>query len=128
MKATENCQCGSGMTYPACCGRWHSGEPAPTAQALMRSRFSAFVLRNESYLLATWHPRTRPASVGFDPNQKWLGLEIVDALDRSATKAEVEFIARYRIGGGPAKRLHERSRFVQEQGRWFYVDGDVRRQ
>lgn len=128
MKATENCQCGSGMTYRACCGRWHAGEPAPTAQALMRSRFSAFVLRNESYLLATWHPRTRPASVGFDPNQKWLGLEIVDALDRSATKAEVEFIARYRIGGGPAKRLHERSRFVQEQGRWFYVDGDVRRQ
>jgi SEC-C motif-containing protein len=91
----------------------------------MRSRYSAFVVRDEPYLLASWHPRTRPASVPFDLKQKWLGLEIIDARETSATTAEVEFIARYRIGGASAMRLHERSRFVQEQGRWFYVDGDV---
>lgn len=91
----------------------------------MRSRYSAFVLRNESYLLASWHPRTRPTSVPFDPNQKWLGLAIADTRDTGAGTAEVEFIARYRIGGASAMRLHELSRFVQEGGRWFYVDGDL---
>jgi SEC-C motif-containing protein len=89
----------------------------------MRSRYSAFALRNEAYLLATWHPRTRPASVPFGSKQKWLGLEILDTSATGADTAEVEFIARYRIGGGSAARLHERSRFVQEDGQWLYVDG-----
>lgn len=91
----------------------------------MRSRYAAFVLCNEPYLLATWHPSTRPASVPFDHNLKWLGLEIVDAGITGADCAEVEFIARYRVGGGSAARLHERSRFVREAGRWFYVDGQT---
>jgi SEC-C motif-containing protein len=90
----------------------------------MRSRYSAFVLGNERYLLDSWHPRTRPAAIEFDRNQKWLGLKIVDAQIAGAGAAEVEFIARYRIGGASAARLHERSRFVREQGRWFYLDGD----
>jgi SEC-C motif domain protein len=89
----------------------------------MRSRYSAFVLRNEPYLLATWHPGKRPASVPFDHGRKWLGLRIVDARVTGETTAEVEFIARYRVGGGSAARQHERSRFVRESDRWFYVDG-----
>ncbi len=126
MKTTPSCPCGSGHPPAACCGRYHSGEPAPTAEALMRSRYSAFALHNEPYLMASWHPRTRPASIPFDPKQKWLGLRIVDARSTGADTAEVEFIARFRIGGGSAPRLHERSRFVRENGRWLYVDGDIR--
>lgn len=89
----------------------------------MRSRYSAFVLSNEAYVLATWHPRTRPASISFDSKQKWLGLKIVSARVTGADTAEVEFIARYRVGGGSAARHHERSNFVREGDRWFYVDG-----
>lgn len=92
----------------------------------MRSRYSAFVLNNEAYLLATWHETTRPPSVTFEPKLKWLGLQIVDARQTSESTAEVEFIARYRIGGGSAARLRERSRFVLQDGRWFYVDGDIK--
>jgi len=94
----------------------------------MRSRYAAFVLSNEPYLLATWHPSTRPRAVPFEPRQKWLGLKILAAPvppPAQETRAEVEFIARYRIGGAPAARLHERSRFVLEAQRWFYVDGEM---
>jgi SEC-C motif domain protein len=89
----------------------------------MRSRYSAFVLCNEPYLLASWHPSTRPQSVEFNPGQKWLGLKIVDSDAPGPTTSEVEFIARYRVGGATAGRLHERSRFVKEGDHWFYVDG-----
>jgi SEC-C motif-containing protein len=92
----------------------------------MRSRYAAFVLCNESYLLATWHPSTRPPAVDFDPGQKWLGLTIVAVSPPHEDRATVEFIARYRIGGGSAARLHELSRFVLEAERWFYVDGQMR--
>ncbi|WP_293860491.1 YchJ family protein [Steroidobacter sp.] len=120
------CPCGSALVYERCCGRWHDGQPAPDAESLMRSRYSAFVMRNEPYLLATWHVGQRPASIPFDANQKWLGLKIVESKSTGADTAEVEFIARFRIGGGSAARLHERSRFVKADGRWFYVDGDLR--
>ena len=92
----------------------------------MRSRYSAFVLRLEPYLLDTWHPTRRPGSVDFEARQKWIGLKTVAARTTSPTTAEVEFIARYRIGGGSAARLHELSRFVKEADRWLYVDGDLR--
>lgn len=91
----------------------------------MRSRYSAFVMRNEPYLLATWHQRTRPASVEFESGTKWLGLKVVSARAIDADTAEVEFIARYRVGGASAARLHERSRFVREDGRWLYVNGEA---
>lgn len=90
----------------------------------MRSRYAAFVLRNEPYLLATWHASKRPKSVRLDPAVKWLGLKVVDAVATGDHSGEVEFIARLRVGGGSASRLHERSRFVREDGHWFYVDGD----
>lgn len=121
----EKCPCGSSVPYEACCGRWHAGEPAPTADALVRSRYTAFVLKHESYLLASWHPSTRPPTIDFVESQKWLGLKVVDS-KTDGDRAEVEFIARFRIGGMPAQRLHERSRFVREAGRWLYVDGDLR--
>ncbi len=123
----DRCPCGTGRPSDDCCGRWHAGVPAPDAEALMRSRYSAFVLRNAAYLLRTWHPRTRPARLDFDPAQQWLGLRIVEVAQSATTDAaEVEFIARFRSGGGSAARLHERSRFIREQEQWFYVDGELR--
>jgi SEC-C motif-containing protein len=89
----------------------------------MRSRYAAFVLCNEQYLLETWHPTTRPNAIPFDKNQKWLGLSIVDSRVTGEASAEVEFIARSRVNNASAVRLHERSRFVREDGRWLYVDG-----
>jgi SEC-C motif-containing protein len=91
----------------------------------MRSRYSAYVLCNEQYLLATWHPSTRPGSIPFSKNQKWLGLNVVDARVTGDASAEVEFIARSRVSNAAAVRQHERSRFVREGERWFYVDGDL---
>jgi SEC-C motif-containing protein len=90
----------------------------------MRSRYSAFVLELEPYLLATWHPSTRPPEVGFEPNAKWLGLRVEGARDTGPDSAEVTFVARYKVGGGSAVRMLERSRFVREAGRWYYVAGD----
>lgn len=88
----------------------------------MRSRYSAYVLGLEDYLLATWHPSTRPATLdlGSGPQPKWLGLE-VKARTTAGDAATVEFVARCRIGGR-AQRLHEVSRFAREEGRWYYLD------
>jgi SEC-C motif-containing protein len=119
------CPCGSNCPYGKCCGIWHAGAPAPDAQSLMRSRYSAFVLCNEQYLLTTWHPTKRPASIPFNKNQKWLGLRVVAAKITGEACAEVEFIARSRVSNAAAVRQHERSRFIREGGVWFYVDGDV---
>jgi len=116
------CPCG-GADYAACCSRYHGGVPAPDAATLMRSRYSAYVLRLEDYLLATWHPSTRPVTLDLAADSaKWLGLEVKNHTEESADYATVEFVARYKIGGR-AHRLHEISRFVREEGRWFYVDG-----
>ena len=119
------CPCGSTHPYPQCCGPWHAGAPAPDAPSLMRSRYSAYVLCNERYLLETWHPNTRPRSIPFSSNQKWLGLRVIDARTTGDMSAEVEFIARSRVSNAAAVRQHERSRFVLEGGKWFYVDGDL---
>jgi SEC-C motif-containing protein len=103
---------------------YHSGEAAPDAESLMRSRYSAFVRGDVPYLLATWHSSQRPAELTLEPAAKWLGLEIKQYRSTDEHKAEVEFVARFR-SGGKAVRQHERSRFVREDGRWVYVDGDV---
>lgn len=120
------CPCASGLAYAACCGRWHAGAPAPTAEALMRSRYCAFVLGLEPYLLASWHVSTRPESLGLAEAAatKWLGLEIRQARQQDENHATVEFVARYRMAGR-GHRLQEKSRFVREEDRWFYVDGDL---
>ena len=103
------CVCGSGRAADACCARFHAGEPAPTPEALMRSRYSAFVLDLREYLLATWHPSQRPATLDFEAGAKWLGLQVKAFQPTGAAMAEVEFVARFRVGGR-AVRLHERSR------------------
>lgn len=131
--ASGPCPCGNldargrPVTLAQCCGRYLGdveGTPAPHAQALMRSRYSAFVLGDAQYLLATWHSSTRPAEVEIDPGTKWLGLEVRDHRVTGPDRAEVEFVARYRVAGR-AVRLHERSRFVHDQARWYYLDGDM---
>ena len=125
--ASSPCPCGSGRDYRDCCEPCHAGtEPAVTAEALMRSRYSAFVLENSDYLLATWHASTRPGQVNFSSDQRWLGLKIRNT-ERGLNGDDsgvVEFVARYKIGG-KGFRLHERSRFVFESDRWYYVDGDL---
>jgi SEC-C motif domain protein len=108
----------------ACCGLYHAGQPAPDAESLMRSRYSAFVRGDVPYLLATWHSCQRPAELMLEAGAKWLGLDIQQHRLTGMDSAEVEFVARFRVGG-KAIRQHERSRFVREAGRWFYVDGDV---
>lgn len=112
------------LHFSACCGPFlEENIPAPDAQALMRSRYSAFVFQRADYLLATWHASTRPAALDFAPGVKWLGLDVRSHRVLDADHAEVEFVARCREAGR-ATRLHERSRFVRESGRWLYVDGD----
>ncbi len=126
--APTACPCGSGASLATCCGRWHEGAlrlQAPDPPTLMRSRYSAFVLDRHDYLLETWHPDTRPAALEPSPvGLRWLGLEL-RAHRTEGDRGEVEFVARSKLGGR-AHRLHEISRFVREDGRWFYVDGTLR--
>ena len=122
------CPCGSALPYAGCCGRYHAGPlhlGAPDAEALMRSRYCAYVLGLEPYLLATWHPDTRPERIDLDPGLRWLGLEVRRHDRQDADHATVEFVARSKQAGR-AHRLHETSRFVRVDGRWHYLDGDLR--
>lgn len=131
MPSGGDCPCGRRdararpLALAQCCGRYLGGaEPAPDAESLMRSRYTAYVLGDETYLLATWLARTRPGEAKPLPGVKWLGLEVRDHKEVDAMHAEVEFVARYRLAGR-AVRLHERSRFEMEAGRWYYVDGEM---
>jgi SEC-C motif domain protein len=117
------CPCGSGEVYLECCGRFHAGDAiAPTALALMRSRFAAFAFGDAAYLLRTWHPTTRPPALEFDGDRKWTRLEIVYVVAGSPfdSSGVVEFRAHYR-SAGVARSQHERSMFVREDGQWFYL-------
>ena len=121
-----NCPCGTGAPYDACCALYVLNEvPAPTAEKLMRSRYSAFALGEENYLLASWHAKTRPSRVTLDPEQKWIGLSIksTEAGGAEDSKGVVEFVARYKVAG-KGHRLQERSRFEKIDGRWYYLEGD----
>lgn len=129
--STQDCPCGQrdargrALAYARCCGRYlDAGLPAPDAEALMRSRYSAFVLGRADYLLASWHASQRPVELALQPDVKWLGLEVREHQQLDASHAEVLFVARQRVASGRAVRLTERSRFVREDGRWYYVDGD----
>ena len=119
-----DCPCGMQRAFEECCALYLSGQlAAPNAEALMRSRYTAYTKRDEDYLLATWHASTRPAGLALahDAATKWLGLEVKRFEVTGTDSAVVEFVARYKIGGR-AQRLHETSRFVREPGRWFYLD------
>jgi SEC-C motif domain protein len=122
------CPCGSEEPYTTCCQRWHlglsEGTHAPTPEALMRSRYSGYVLGLIEYLLATWHPSTAPGELELSP-VKWIGLEVLRA-EESGDAGVVEFIARCRVNG-KAQKMHEISRFVRQGGRWYYIDGTEQR-
>ncbi|HED40044.1 MAG TPA: YchJ family protein [Chromatiales bacterium] len=123
-----NCPCGSGRLFTHCCGQYFENESAPSSvEELMRSRYSAYTVNNGHYLLKTWHPATRPASLDLSQTEqcKWLGLAICSTRE-DADKASgiVEFIARYSAGNTVAV-IHETSRFIKEEGRWYYVDGTI---
>lgn len=127
--AAEACPCESGKPYRDCCGPYHQGAPAPTPEALMRSRYSAYALRLSLYLLASWHPSTRPPPDEVDLGEArtaWLGLKILRTAQSGDDEGIVEFVARYRIGGASAVRLHETSRFVRDNGVWYYIDGVIK--
>lgn len=129
MTSADNtaCPCQSGRAYAQCCAPLHRGDAfAETAEALMRSRYSAYVRGDADYLIATWHASTRPPALDFGDAgaTRWLGLEVRRHQPHDASHARVEFVARYKVGGASAVRLHEISRFVRENGRWYYVDGE----
>lgn len=129
MTETPGCPCGSGQPYAACCGLYIDGGQRPdTAERLMRSRYTAYTLKREPYLLRTWHDSTRPGELGLgkDGATTWLGLEVIRAEAGGAGDAQgiVEFVARYKVNG-KAGRLHEVSRFTRENGQWSYVDGEI---
>lgn len=126
MKTGLPCPCGLPASYEHCCGRYHGGQAAPTPEALMRSRYSAFALGLGDYLITSWHPGSRPAELDLStpPLAKWIGLKIVSTALQDADHGTVHFIARCRVGGR-AERLEELSRFVREDGRWFYLDGEI---
>ena len=117
------CPCGSGSPYPACCGRFHSGAAtAPTAEALMRSRYSAYARRDADYLRRTWHPATRPKRLEFEPSLVWTRLEVRFTTGGTLfdTEGTVLFEAHY-SDSGRAGFMTENSRFVKEDGQWLYV-------
>ena len=126
-KLNQPCSCGSNKEYAQCCGQYISGATtAPTAEALMRSRYTAYTLKEEGYLLQTWHTSTRPEKLDLssDTVTKWIGLEVKRQQQQDETHAIVEFVAKYKINGR-AHRMHETSHFEKGEGKWFYVDGEV---
>ena len=122
----QPCPCDSGQPYTACCQPWHAGlaegRHAPTPEALMRSRYSAYVLGGIEYLLATWHASSAPGDLELPP-VKWLGLEVRRS-EQAGDAGVVEFVARCKVNGR-AQRMHEISNFVRQDGRWYYIDGQM---
>lgn len=126
-----SCPCGKELMLQMCCGRYHQGENAPTPEALMRSRYAAFALGLNDYLLATWHPSTRPVEIAPDPQTEWKSLSIVSAEPPLDDKGYVHFRAifcEYNQAHGHVQKqwlvLEESSHFVKQAHRWWYVDGD----
>ncbi|WP_026127825.1 YchJ family protein [Nocardiopsis lucentensis] len=124
LRATDPCPCGREAAYQDCCGRLHTGTAsAATAEDLMRSRYSAFAVGDEAYLLRSWHPDTRPERLDLDPRTRWIGLEILGATGGTPfhTEGTVEFRAVYRERGREGE-LREHSRFTRHEGAWVYLD------
>lgn len=123
----DRCPCASGDVFGCCCGPLLDGAPAPTAERLMRSRYTAFGLQDAGHLLRTWHSTTRPETIDFEPDLEWRRLLVIDRAAGGPFDREgvVAFEAFWRQGAARGS-LHERSRFVREDRHWYYVDGDVR--
>ena len=128
LSGDDDCPCGSGKKFAACCGPLVAMDSvAKTAEALMRSRYTAYVMGNINYLRQTWHKETCPAELSHDPNIQWQGLEVrrVNRGMASHDRGEVEFIASYTVHG-KAGCIHENSRFVKFENQWLYVDGELK--
>ncbi|MDK1471956.1 YchJ family metal-binding protein [Streptomyces sp. 549] len=126
-KPLDGCPCGLPAGYADCCCPLHRGEAAaPSPVRLMRSRYAAFAVRDEAYLLRSWHPATRPGHLGLDAGTRWTGLDVLAESGGTAFHQEgtVEFRAHF-TEKGRAGALHERSRFVRHEGAWVYVDGEI---
>ncbi len=122
---TQPCPCESGKPYNSCCQLYlEQNADAATAETLMRSRYTAFFMQNETYLRYSWHPDTCPKNIQLSENTRWLGLRIKNTVAgrQNDNSGEVEFIARSKTNG-QANRLHENSRFARFNGRWVYIDG-----
>lgn len=126
------CPCQSGKHYQQCCEPLHQGKPAPSAERLMRSRYSAYVLKLTDYLCQSWHHSTRPAKINSADlaDIDSIKLEIVDTGKINPTEARVSFKAHYTMGNNDIQVLHETSRFIletnaQNTAHWFYVDGVI---
>lgn len=130
LRELQPCPCGSGEAYADCCGALHRGlasgtATAPTAERLMRSRFSAYAVGDVEYLLATWHRATRPASLQLDPDLEWRQLEILGATDGGEDDrvGTVEFVATYwDAGQRQFGQQREHSSFVKQSEQWLYVN------
>lgn len=125
---SHTCPCGSGIALDDCCGKWHQGQPAPSAERLMRSRYSAYTLGLIDYLVATTLPAQqaaldRDSMRAWSLGSTWLGLE-VEGSELIDTHAFVTFTARWHDGDGE-HRHRERSAFVQQAGRWYFIDPTV---
>ncbi len=125
-KTSGSCPCGRGQSYAACCQPLHTGAAAPDAETLMRARYTAYVMRLDAYLLATWHPSTRPIELdtAVSPPPIFFRLEVKRHTQIDDASASVDFVAHYKVGGR-AQRMHEISRFVFENGSWLYLSGEV---
>ena len=125
----QPCLCGSGDIFSECCKRYVARhEHVPTAEKLMRSRYSAYLRGIEDYLLKTWHTSTRPAQLNLvdEEGLNWLGLRILSCEKGGSGDVDgsVEFIAEYEVNG-EHQQLYEKSRFVKENGQWYYLDGNI---
>lgn len=128
-RLTDQCPCGGHQVYSDCCRKFHDGQVAPDAESLMRSRYCAYVLKLEQYLLQTWHLSTRPDSLDLigGTATKWMKLDVHRHAITGADSALVEFVAHFKVNGR-AQRLEESSRFVREGNQWFYLDGHIQGQ
>lgn len=124
----DTCPCGSGDAYVKCCKPYHDGNPTPSAEALMRARYTAYCVRNENYLNHTWHAGSRPRRIHLSDNDtvQWLKLEIIRNTQGGANDklGIVEFKAFYGLDGKTGY-LHEISNFVKEENQWYYFDGEI---
>ncbi|HKM14320.1 MAG TPA: YchJ family protein [Marinospirillum sp.] len=116
------CACGSQKSYTDCCQRYHQGEAAPTPETLMRSRFTAFVLKLDAYLYASWHSSTQPKILDLSDSPDWVSLRILDSGSKG-DNGYVHFQAIYRLNSGWGY-LQEISAFVKERERWYYLKGE----
>jgi len=125
---SSKCPCGSGLKYSKCCGQYlKQGRNPLTAESLMRSRYTAYVLKDEAYLLNCWHTTTRPSQLDLEKDfTDWLNLEILmcEAGKEYDNKGKVEFIANFKLEN-TRQQIHEVSRFIKENERWFYLDGEI---